>query len=94
MVSNDFCRLYQFDLVEPDFPVAVATLKDAFVLVEHMEACLHRFVVGDTLMVIALDDAYQFVGHAHFAFFHHFIVLDDAQGGIGRDDRQLIEFLI
>ena len=41
----------------------------------------------------ALDNAYQLVGHAHFALLHHLKVLDDTQGGVGCDDRELVELL-
>lgn len=67
-------------------------LQQAFFLVDDVEPCLHRLVVGDTFRVVAFHDTFQLVRHFHFFLFYDFIVADDIQLDFGSNYRQAADF--
>ena len=84
--------LQKFDVILLLFFFAVMALQQAFFLVDDVEPCLHRLVVGDTFRVVALHDASQLVRHFHFFLFYDFIVADDIQLDFGSNYRQAADF--
>ena len=71
--------LQKFDVILLLLFFAVMALQQAFFLVDDVEPCLHRLVVGDTFRVVAFHDTFQLVRHFHFFLFYDFIVADDVQ---------------
>ena len=63
-------------------------------LAEEVEARQHRLVVGDTLVVVALHDAYQLFGHPDFLLLDNLIVADNAERHIRRHNGELVDFVV
>jgi hypothetical protein len=56
---------------------AIVATNHATVLFRNVEARLHGFVVGNTLGIATLHNAYDFVGEMHLALFYNIKILDD-----------------
>ncbi len=54
----------------------------------------HRLVFGDTLRVVALYDALQCVRSLDGLLLYDFVVFDDTQSDVRRNDRESVDFLI
>ena len=63
-------------------------------LVYGMEDGLHRLVVGDALRVVALYDALQCVRSLDSLLLYDFVVFDDTQSDVRRNDRESVDFFI
>ena len=74
--------------------VAVVAAHDALHLVYGVEEGLHRLVVGDALRVVALYDALQCVRSLDGLLLYDFVVFDDTQSDVRRNDRESVDFLI
>ena len=74
--------------------VAVVATHDAEHLVNGMEEGLHRLVVGDALRVVALYDALQRIRSLDGLLLYDFVVFDDTQSDVRRNDRESVDFLI
>ena len=74
--------------------VAVVATYDTEHLVYGMEEGLHRLVVGDTLRVVALYDALQRIRSLDGLLLYDFVVFDDTQSDVRRNDRESVDFLI
>ena len=74
--------------------VAVVAAHDALHLVYGVEEGLHRLVVGDTLRVVALYDALQRIRSLDGLLLYDFVVFDDTQSDVRRNDRESVDFLI
>ena len=69
--------------------VTVMTFQYAMGFVHNVEDGMHRFVIGDTLRVVALYDAAKLVGGFHSLFFSNLIVMDDIQDKATTDKREI-----
>ena len=69
-------------------------LECAAFFAEEVEASGHRFVVGDALVVVALDDSDEFLGHFDLLLLDDLIVANDAERHIGRNNRKLVDFVV
>ena len=74
--------------------VAVVAAHDALHLVYGVEEGLHRLVVGDALRVVALYDALQRIRSLDGLLLYDFVVFDDTQSDVRRNDRESVDFLI
>ena len=74
--------------------VAVVATYDAEHLVNGVEEGLHRLVVGDALRVVALYDALQRIWSLDGLLLYDFVVFDDTQSDVRRNDRESVDFLI
>ena len=63
-------------------------------LIYGVEEGLHRLVVGDTLRVVALDDAPERIWSLYGLLLHDLIVLDDTQSDVRSHHREAVDFLI
>jgi aspartate carbamoyltransferase regulatory subunit len=74
--------------------VAVVATYDTEHFVYGMEEGLHRLVVGDALRVVALYDALQRIRSLDGLLLYDFVVFDDTQSDVRRNDRESVDFLI
>ena len=74
--------------------VAVVATYDTEHFVYGMEEGLHRLVVGDALRVVALYDALQCIRSLDGLLLYDFVVFDDTQSDVRRNDRESVDFLI
>ena len=63
-------------------------------LVGDMEKGVHRFVVGDALGVVALDERAEIVRQAYLFLLNNFVITDDGERYVGGNDGELVEFLV
>ena len=74
--------------------VAVMAAYDTEYLIYGVEEGLHRLVVGDALRVVALYDALQCIRSLDSLLLYDFVVFDDTQSDVRRNDRESVDFLI
>ena len=74
--------------------VAVMAAYDTEYLIYGVEEGLHRLVVGDALRVVALYDALQCIRSLDGLLLYDFVVFDDTQSDVRRNDRESVDFLI
>ena len=86
--------LYKFHLVNILLLVAIVALDNAVFLVYHMEDGLHRFVVCDTLGVVALYYALDNIRSSDWFLLHHLIVADDVKHHVRGNDGETGNLLI
>ena len=87
-------RLYQFNLLHFLLFVAVMTFKNTMFLVDNMEDSVHRFIISDTLWVIASYNAPKLIRCHNLLLLYHFIVINDVQHHVRCHDRQTRNFII
>ena len=85
MVKRVGNGLYQFHLINILFLFAIVTGEDA---VGDMEISRHRFVVGNTLWIVAFYNAFNLIGCTYRFFLYYFVVTDDIEHNIRCYDRQ------
>ena len=74
--------------------IAVMAAYDTEYLIYGVEEGLHRLVVGDALRVVALYDALQRIRSLDGLLLYDFVVFDDTQSDVRRNDRESVDFLI
>ena len=74
--------------------IAVMAAYDTEYLIYGVEEGLHRLVVGDALRVVALYDALQRIWSLDGLLLYDFVVFDDTQSDVRRNDRESVDFLI
>ena len=100
MILLTFCYFIAFKLLAKLYCaqllllVAVVATHDAEHLVYGVEEGLHRLVVGDALRVVALYDALQRIRSLDGLLLYDFVVFDDTQSDVRRNDRESVDFLI
>ena len=75
-------NLFDNDVVFIDLAFAIMTFDRTSFLVDDFEASRHRFVVGDTLRVVAFHQSDDFVWQGYPFLFYHFVIADDIQNYI------------
>lgn len=68
MQDNYSITLYEFNLINILFLVAIMTFNNAIFFIYYMEHGFHRFIICNTLRIIAFDDSLKFVGCNDFFF--------------------------
>ena len=86
--------LYQFDVCQTYFPVAVVALKGSPFLAKKMEARLHRLVVGDAFMIVATDNAHELFRHLHLLLLHHLVVTNHAERNVWCHNGELVDLVV
>ena len=87
-------RLAELYFAHVLFHIAIVAFANAAFLVDDVEDGGYRFVVGDADGIVAAYDAAQFVGCFDGLLFYDFIVADDVEDDLWRNDRQPRYFVV
>ena len=90
MISFFMCKLFELDFFFRDGLFAIATFYDDVVLVDYIEYCRHRFVVGDAFGIGTPYDVMQSIGQTYRLFVGYGVVFDDIYFCFGCQNRDFV----